>query len=113
MDCAVFADKRARVVALNGIATDLLAQLAKAEYQVVLRTTDEGEAVHGFDSVRVKEFRACLADIAEELGDRQSGKAGATANASVTVKVYTDPRMDNPIEANWDDAPPPRSSADA
>lgn len=110
MDRAVFADKRARVVALNGIATDLMAQLSKAEYQVVLKTTDDGEAVHGFDTFRVKEFRACLADIAEEMGDR---KTTASASASVTVKVYTDPRMENPIEANWDDAPPARSSADA
>jgi hypothetical protein len=111
MDRATFADKRARVVALNGVAADLLAQLARAEYQVVLRTTDDGEAVLGFDAARVRELRGCLADLAAEVGDRQN--KGASATAAVVVKFYGDPRMDNPLEANWDDAPPPRSSADA
>ena len=29
------------------------------------------------------------------------------------LKAYTDRRMVNPLDADWDDAPPPRSSADA
>ena len=28
------------------------------------------------------------------------------------LKYYPDPRMANPLEADWSDAPPPRSSAD-
>lgn len=106
-----FADKARRVRALNAVAGALLAQLERAEYQVVLKTTDDGEAVLGFDTARVKEFRGCLSDIAAELGDRQA--KGASASAAVVVKVYADPRMENPLEANWHDAPPPRSSADA
>jgi hypothetical protein len=47
------------------------------------------------------------------VGMHHTPQAAASAAAAVTVKVYTDPRMENPIEANWDDAPPPRSSADA
>jgi hypothetical protein len=30
-----------------------------------------------------------------------------------TLKAYTDRRMVNPLDADWGDAPPPRSSADA
>ena len=107
---AVFADKRARVIALNGVAADLLAQLGRAQYQTILKVTEDGEHIYGFDAFRIKEFRGCLDDIAKELGER---KAAASASASVVVKVYGDPRMDNPLEADWHDAPPPRSSADA
>ena len=111
MDRAVFADKRARVVALNGVASDLLAQLSKSQYQHVTFVTDDGESIYGFDTARLKEFREYLDDIAEEMGDRQA--KGNSATASTVVKVYLDPRMENPIEADWHDAPPPRSSADA
>lgn len=106
-----FADKARRVRALDTVAGALLMQMQRADYQTVLKVTEDGEHITGFDVLRVKEFREYLDDIAEEMGDRQA--KGASATASVTVKVYTDPRMDNPIEANWDDAPPPRSSADA
>lgn len=109
MDRAVFADKRARVVALNGIATDLMAQMSRAEYQTILKVTEDGEHIYGFDIGRAKEFREYLDDIAIEVGDR---KKDATTAVNVAVKVYTDPRMENPIEADWHDAPPPRSSAD-
>ena len=57
----------------------------------------------------MKEFREYLDDIAVEVGDRDT-KGGPVA--AVVVKVYTDPRMENPIEADWHDAPPARSSAD-
>lgn len=108
-----FADRARRVQGLNTVATALLMQISQADYQVLLKTTDEGEPIYGFDDRRVAQFRGCLDDIAKEMQERGTASASATATAAVVVKVYTDARMDNPLEADWSDAPPPRSSADA
>jgi hypothetical protein len=105
-----FADKARRVRALDTVATALLAQMQRAEYQTVLKVTDDGEHIYGFDDRRLKVFLDYLDDIAEEMGERQA--RGASATAVAVVKVYTDARMDNPLEADWHDAPAPRSSAD-
>lgn len=93
--------------ALNTVATALLTQMTRSEFQVLLKMTDEGEAIYGFDDRRVSQFRGCLDDIAKEMQERGSASAQATATAAVVVKVYTDERMDNPLEADWSDAPPP------
>lgn len=105
-----FADKARRVRALDTVAGALLNQLQRAEYQTIVKVTEDGEHIYGFDKDRLREFREYLDDIAIEVGDRAQDKTGG---ATVVVKVYTDPRMDNPIEADWHDAPPARSSADA
>lgn len=105
-----FADKARRVRALDTVAGALLNQLNRAEYQTIVKVTEDGEHIYGFDKDRLREFREYLDDIAIEVGDRAQDKG---SGATVVVKVYTDPRMDNPIEADWHDAPPARSSADA
>lgn len=106
-----FADKAKRVRALDVVAGAVLNQLQRAEFQTIIKVTEDGEHIYGFDTGRLKEFREYLDDIAEEMGDRQ---AKGNPAASVVVKVYTDIRLggDSAIEAAWDDAPPPRSSAD-
>ncbi len=68
-----FADKRLRVRALNTLASGLLTQLSDAEYHVLLRMTENGMAIYGFDGGRVREFRGCLDDLAKEMGDRRAG----------------------------------------
>lgn len=105
-----FADKAKRVRALNAVAGALLTQMQSADYQVLLKMTDDGEAIYGFDRDRIREFREYLSDIAEEMGDRQA-RGGASATAAVVVKLYSDPRMENPLEADWHDAPLPRNRA--
>lgn len=110
MEDAVFADKRARVVARNSVAVDLLKQLQSSNYQTVISLTDEGEPIEGFDKERLRLLDVYLNSIAAEMEER-GDKAGTAVG--VVVKVYLDPRMTNPLEATWDDAPAPRSSADA
>jgi ribonuclease HII len=108
---AGFADKARRVRALDVVAGAVLNQLQRAEFQTIVKVTDDGEHIYGFDKDRLREFREYLDDIAEEMGDRQ---AKGNPAASVVVKVYTDARLggDSALEAEWHDAPPARSSAD-
>jgi hypothetical protein len=107
-----FARKSKRVRALNAVAGAVLVQMGQAQYQHIISVTDDGEHVYGFDKDRLREFREYLTDIAEEMGERQA-KNNSAANG-VVVKVYTDIRLGGPsaLEAEWHDAPPPRSSAD-
>lgn len=110
LEAAPFADRRARVVALDAMAHDLMHQLRQSRYQVVLDIDEHGNPTLGFDTKRVKEFRGCLDDLAKELGDRRPEGGGV----QVVVKVYGDERFgqSGALEADWSDAPPPRSSAD-
>lgn len=59
----------------------------------------------------VSKLLEAFGDVAAETGGRVTrteltGKDGGP----VAVKVYTDPRMENPLEADWSDAPPPRNA---
>ncbi len=110
MRAAPFADKRVRIVTLDAVARDTLAALKDNGYEEVYYYGPDALEAKRFDKDRVEALRKYLAEIADELGDRE--KKGGTST-SVVVKVYTDARMENPIEADWHDAPPPRSSADA
>src|SRR5207244_540087 len=65
-----FADKAARVRALNTVATALLMQLGTADYQTMIGVTDSGEPIMAFDQQRLREFRAYLEQLAVEVGDR-------------------------------------------
>ncbi|HEX6537532.1 MAG TPA: hypothetical protein VF041_23320 [Gemmatimonadaceae bacterium] len=108
-----FADKRLRVRALNLSATAVYRKLMESDFTAkrVIGTAESFVEFDVFDEERVRQFRGLLDDIAKELGERQTG-AGATASAAVVVKVYGDARMENPLDADWSDAPAPRSSAD-
>jgi Helix-turn-helix of insertion element transposase len=86
-----FADKVNRVKALNTVATALLGQMSRAEYQAAIGMTDSGEPIMAFDPGRLREFRAYLEQIAVEVGDRDKRDGGV--NVGVAVKVYTDRGM--------------------
>lgn len=59
----------------------------------------------------VEQTRGLLDDIAKEVGGRiQKTELTGKGGGPVAVKVYTDPRMENPLEADWSDAPPPRNA---
>lgn len=85
-----FADKRLRVHALNGIATALLTGLQDGKYQAVLSVDEDGNPIMGFAAAPLREFRACLADIAAEMGDRNGGSAGQQLTVNVGVAVALD-----------------------
>lgn len=109
---SAFARKARRVQALNAVAVDVLRDLRDGDYRAVIGVTAGGLEIEGFDERRVRQFRGVLDDIASEMGERQA-KNNSAANG-VVVKVYTDVRLGGPsaLEADWHDAPPPRSSAD-
>ena len=107
-----FADKRLRVRSLNANAEAILAGLSDGRFQAVVSIDENGNPIMGFAKDASAEFRAYLKDIAEEMGDRGKGDRSGGVNVGVVVKVYTDERMANALEADWHDAPPPRSSAD-
>jgi hypothetical protein len=89
MQDAAFADKRMRVVARNGIAVDMLKQLQASDYKTVVGLTDEGEPIEGFDKERLRLLDTYLNSIAEEMGDRGTGR-GQSISVNVGVAVALD-----------------------
>jgi hypothetical protein len=70
-----FADKRARIAALNGSAQDILRWLAENEYEreeVKVAANGEHVSFKIFDQARYAQFRGALDDIAKEMGDRKT-----------------------------------------
>jgi hypothetical protein len=102
---AAFADKRARVIARNAIAQDLFRQLRASDYQAAVGLDDNGAAIMALDKDRLRLFDQYLASIAADLDDAR----GPGTQVGVAVKIYVDPRMEQPLEADWDDAPPPNN----
>lgn len=87
-----FADKRLRVRALNANAEALYKGLADGNFQAVISIDEEGNPIMGFARDVSQEFRAYLADIAKEMGDRNgsSDSRGLTVNVGVGVNVTLD-----------------------
>jgi hypothetical protein len=77
-----FADKRARLVALNGLAQDLLRDLAepatddtpRGTYRIEKKISANGEVIEYevYDKAKTDSFRGLLDDIASEMGDRKT-----------------------------------------
>lgn len=70
-----FADKRARIAALNGSAQDIMRWLAENEYEreeVKVAANGEHVSYKIFDQARYAQFRGALDDIAKEMGDRKT-----------------------------------------
>jgi DNA-binding CsgD family transcriptional regulator len=70
-----FADKRARIAALNGSAQDIMRWLAENEYEreeVKVAANGEHVSYKMFDQARYAQFRGALDDIAKEMGDRKT-----------------------------------------
>ena len=104
----------ARVEELQGPVADEVMRVFRAKaVRAARRITECIEPGYNLGNAAAINLDAAKATLGF-IGIHHAPQAkGATAAAAVTVKVYTDPRMDNPIEADWHDAPPPRSSADA
>lgn len=70
-----FADKRARLKALNAMAQDIQAQIARSNYEreeIKLAANGEHVSFQVFDKDRVSAFFKALDDIAKELGERKT-----------------------------------------
>lgn len=87
-----FALRERRIDALNGIATDLLAQLRADDYladEVKLANNGQEVRYPVFDKPKVGEFRAALDDIAKELGERKANvEVGAAESFIAAMMEY-------------------------
>jgi hypothetical protein len=110
---AGFADKRARIAALNAMATDLLGDLRDKDYTTtIVKVSNSGEfvEVETLDKERIEAVRGCLDDIAREMGGRRADQAAGQEPPALLV--LADPRLANIFEADWSDAAPAEAPAD-
>lgn len=85
-----FADKARRVHALNDAALIALADLEERPKLKEVRPTKDGAVTNeSFNVGAMSEFRAALADIAAEKGERKT-TGDATAIAAIRISIETD-----------------------
>lgn len=89
-----FADKRLRVVSLGAVARDTLDHIQAHNYEETYYVGQDALEAKRFDAPRVESFRKYLSEIAEEMGDRGSGKQQSISlNVGVAVALSTEERV--------------------